>query len=220
MFTATPSVQRPLRYAAALATLAFVSGCAYMPFWGDDQDHSSNASTEQDKRASTLTDAQTQARGGRDRAHASSQVSLGFGDSKGATTATPASSSVAELSQTQTFLGTIACAPTATNCAPVRLVITMHPDGMWRLRAHDAIAKGNPTVAQGCWHQIGSVPNRILLQTENDTILTDLTFSNPNQVRVNVFNYVSPKLETHLSRQPDIDLIPELENQTGPTCRS
>lgn len=212
MFT-TSQVLRPLSYAAALLAISAVAGCAQTPFFGSDQ--------TQDKRASTLSEAQDQARGGRDRAHAGSQVSLGFGGSKSATTATAeAIGGIHELTQAQTFIGTIACGPTNATCVPVRLSVTMHPNGVWRLRANDMDQSRTPTVAQGCWHQIGTNPNRIILQTQNDTVLTDLSFTNPNQVRVNVFNYVTPKLETHLSRQPELDVISELENQTGPSCRS
>lgn len=210
MFTTAPSVLRPLSYAAALLAISLAAGCAQTP----------TANTE--ARATTLSDAQEKARGGRDRAHAGSQVSLGFGGTKPQreTSAPDAiAGGIHELTQAQTFIGTIACGPTNANCIPVRLVITLHPDGVWRLRASGMDQSRTPTVDQGCWHQIGSNPNRILLQTQNDTVLTDLSFTNPNQVRVNVFNYVDPKLETHLSRQPDLDIISELENQTGPTCR-
>lgn len=209
MFTKAKRFLRPLSYTAALIAIALAAGCAQAP------------STESHTRASTLSDAQEKARGGRDRGHAGSQVSLGFGGSKSATPAkdNKAVVGVHELTEPQTFMGTIACGPTNTTCIPVRLVITMHPDGVWRLRASGVDQSKTPTVEQGCWHQIGTNPNRIVLQTQNDTVLTDLSFTGPNQVRVNVFNYVNPKLETHLSRQPDLDIIPELENQTGPTCR-
>lgn len=213
--TATSVLRRPLRYAAALLAISAVSACAQMPFFGSDK------AQGPEQRPSTLTEAQEKARGGRDRGHASSQVSLGFGGTKtGTAPATEAAlGGIHELAQPQTFIGTIACGPTNASCIPVRLVITLHPNGVWRLRASGMDPSRTPTVDQGCWHQIGSHPNRIVLQTQNDTVLTDLSFTNPNQVRVNVFNYVNPKLETHLSRQPDVDSISELENQTGPICR-
>ena len=207
-----------LRYAAALITLSAVVGCAQMPFSGD----------KEETRATSLSDAQTHARGGRDRHHASSQVELGFGGStttnqaKETKTSLPTAAPVAieELAQPQTFIGTIACGPTATACNPVRVVISLHPNGIWRLRAKDMNENRSPIVAQGCWHQIGAQPNRLILQTKNDTVLADLSFNSPDQIRVNVFNYMNPKLETHLSRQPEVDSISELENQTGPVCRS
>ena len=95
----------------------------------------------------------------------------------------------------------------------------MSPDGVWRMRASDTEQNTPAVISQGCWHQIGAVPTRILLQTQNDTVLADLSFVHDQQVRVNVFNYVRPTLETHLSRQPEVDPITELENQTGPICR-
>lgn len=204
---------RPLSYTAVLAAALFATGCAQNP------------TTEDSARASTLTDAQEHARGGRDRGRASSQWAVGFGDKK--TQKTTASTTgdeqlnreVFELTKSQTFLGTLACAPSNTACMPIRLLITMHPDGVWRLRASDTNQAKPPIVDQGCWHQIGSNPNRIILQTQNDTVLGDMSFMNPNQLRINVFNYITPTLETHLSRQPEMDSVTELENQTGPTCR-
>lgn len=204
---------RPLGYVAVLAAALFATGCAQNP------------TTEDSTRASTLTDAQEHARGGRDRGHASSQWALGFGD-KNAKKSAQASASeqkanagVVELANPQTFLGTIACAPSNTSCVPIRLLITMHPNGVWGLRASDTKQTRTPIVDQGCWHQIGTNPNRIILQTQNDTVLGDMSFTNPNQLRINVFNYLTPTLETHLSRQPELDSIIELENQTGPICR-
>lgn len=204
---------RPLSYAAVLAAALFATGCAQNPI------------TEDSARASTLSDAQEQARGGRDRGHASSQWALGFGDKKSKKTAQAAANEenanrdVFELAKPQTFLGTIACAPSNSTCVPIRLLITMHPDGVWRLRASDMGQTKAPIVDQGCWHQIGTNPNRIILQTQNDTVLGDMSFTNPNQLRINVFNYLTPTLETHLSRQPEVDSVAELENQTGPICR-
>lgn len=204
---------RPLSYAAVLAAALFATGCAQTPI------------TEDSARASTLTDAQEHARGGRDRGHASSQWALGFGDKKTQSAAQSEQSEkkdnreVSELAKSQTFLGTIACAPSNTTCVPIRLLITLHPDGVWRLRASDTNQSRAPIVDQGCWHKIGSNPNRIILQTQNDTVLGDMSFTNPNQLRINVFNYLAPTLETHLSRQPELDSVVELENQTGPICR-
>lgn len=204
---------RPLSYAAVLATALLAAGCAQNP------------TNDGGTRASTLTDAQDHARGGRDRGHASSQWALGFGDKKTQSTAQSeqsekkANREVPELVNPQTFLGTIACAPSNANCVPIRLLITLHPDGVWKLRANDTKQSRSPVVDQGCWHKIGSNPNRIILQTQNDTVLGDMSFTNPNQLRINVFNYLTPTLETHLSRQPEVDSVTELENQTGPICR-
>lgn len=204
---------RPLSLCAALVSAAFIAGCAQSPTKPDST-----------ARASTLSDAQEHAQGGRDPNKNPSQWSFGFDNKKPATTTTHpevalASGQVRELLQTRTFLGTVACAATSSNCTPIRLVVTLSPDGVWRMRANDAEQNSAPIVNQGCWHQIGAVPTRILLQTQNDTVLADLSFMHDQQIRINVFNYVRPTLETHLSRQPEIDSISELENQTGPICR-
>lgn len=199
---------RPLTIAALMTAAFFTAGCA-----------SNNPPSESSLRSSTLNDAQEHARGGRDRNHTPSQWAFGFGDKKGANTNGIASGQVRELLETRTFLGTIACPPANDTCEPVRLVTTMSPDGVWRMRAALIGQNDTPAVSQGCWHQIGDNPTRILLQTQNDTVFADLSFMHDQQLRVNVFNYVRPTLETHLSRQPEVDPISELENQIGPECR-
>lgn len=209
MLTKPNRFLRPLRYGAAMITLAFAAGCAQNPV------------TEDMGRSSTLHDAQEQARGGRDRGHAGSQWSLGWGGSKKPVQQNDAAAqmTLSELNAAQTYIGTITCGTSTAVCSPVHVVITLHPNGIWRLRATGMNTASAATVEQGCWHQIGTNPNRIILETQNNTVLTDLSFSSAKQVRVNVFNYMEPTLETHLSRQAELDRIYELENQTGPICR-
>ena len=199
---------RSLPLAAVLGLTLFVAGCAYNP------------QVQEPPRASTLSDAQEQARGGRDRTQARSQLSIGLGQTKPAAAKALAAGQIRELLEARTFLGTVTCSPADSACMPIRLTITMAPNGLWRMRANHADHGGEPVLSQGCWHQTGTNPTRIILQTQNDTVLADLSFLHDQQLRVNRFNYVQPTLETHLSRQPEVDPISELENQTGITCRS
>lgn len=205
-------ITRPLASLSAVLLVGLVAGCAQPP----TQQHSG--------RASTLTDAQEKARGQRDgsKNKGTSQVAIGFGD-KGnmAHTTDLPKGGIREIYEAKTFLGTISCAATQVNCSPIQFTVTLSPSGAWRMRATEAsTATVKAAVAQGCWHQIGTEPTRILLETMQETVLADLSFVHDQQLRVNVFNYVTPTLETHLSRQQDIDGIDELQNQTGPICRS
>lgn len=203
---------RPLSIAATLVAAVLITGCA------------SNEPVEP-PRASSLTDAQDHARGGRDRAKSASQLTIGFGNKNIPAQATEATSNPAalrELAITRTFLGTTSCpVGSGTSCMPLRLNITLSPEGLWRMRATPIQhTDTTPVVSQGCWYQTGSEPSRIILQSSNEAVLADFTFVHDHQLRVNIFNSVRPTLETHLSRQPDVDPISELENQTGPICRS
>lgn len=201
---------RPLYLATALTAAVIAAGCSHKP------------QVQEPQRASSLSDAQEQARGGRDRGQANSQWSFGLGKNKTAESApeqTVPAGQIRELLEARTFLGTIACPPSDSACMPVRLLTTMSPNGVWRMRASAANTNAEPVISQGCWHQTGTNPTRIILQTQNDTVLADLSFVHDHQLRVNIFNYVKPTLETHLSRQPEVDSVSELENQTGPICR-
>ncbi len=203
-------ITRPLACISALLLAGVLVGCAQSPVH------------ENAGRNSTLTDAQEKAQGHRDHPKhmGASQLAIAFGDNRQSAAPALPVGGVRELYEARTFLGTIPCSSTQANCAPIRFTVTFSPNGMWRMRATETPPSSGSAVAQGCWHQIGSDPTRILLQTTQDTTLADLSFIHDQQLRVNVFNYVSPTLETHLSRQQDIDGIDELQNQTGPSCRS
>lgn len=203
-------ITRPLASLSALLLTGVLVGCAQSPL-NDDIG-----------RGSTLSDAQEKAQGQRDRAKhmGSSQLSIPFGQAGVGTSLQLPPGGIRELYEARTFMGTIPCAASQTNCAPIRFTVTFSPNGVWRMRATETAPSTGSAVAQGCWYQIGAQPTRILLETTQNTTLADLSFVHDQQLRVNVFNYVTPTLETHLSRQQDIDGIDELQNQTGPSCRS
>lgn len=203
-------ITRPLASISALLLAGVLVGCAQSPV------------NENVGRNSTLTDAQEKAQGHRDhpRHMGSSQLAIEFGNTRPSAAPALPVGGVRELYEARTFLGTIPCSSAQANCAPIRFTVTFSPNGMWRMRASEMPPSSGSAVAQGCWHQIGSEPTRLVLETSQDTILADLSFVHDQLLRVNVFNYVSPTLETHLSRQQDIDGIDELQNQTGPSCRS
>lgn len=202
---------RPLHILAVLLGIGLIAGCA------------SQSTVAEPPRSSTLTDAQEHARGGRDRTTSASQINLGFGNNKIASEASTANNTtnfLRELAVTRTFLGTTSCPTTATSCMPLRLNITLSPQGIWRMRAIAINTDLAPVSAQGCWYQTGTEPTRIILQNQDHVTVADLSFIHDQQLRINSFNAVRPTLETHLSRQPDVDSISELDNQTGPTCRA
>lgn len=182
-------------------------------------DSGSSASSPE---ASSLSDAKQQARGQRDRhvnRAGSGQIAIGFGDHK--STAVTQAYPLPELQEQHTFLGTIPCALSASQCTALQFTLSLSPNGQWRMRlveSNPKSAEAKQVTSQGCWHQIGSEPSRILLETQRDTHLADLSFSSERRLKVNVFNYVAPTLETYLTRQPEVDPIDELSNQTGPNC--
>ncbi|GAA5084437.1 MULTISPECIES: hypothetical protein [Paenalcaligenes] len=189
-----------------LTTAAVLAGCAQNPVTSSPR--------------GSLTEAQDHARGGRDKAKATSQVNFGLNQPLSQNKADGLTSGqIRELLEPRTFLGTMSCPPADKSCMPVRLVVTMSPEGVWRMRATDITQNVAPVTSEGCWHQIGSNPTRIVLMTQNETVFGDFSFMYDHQLRVNVFNYVRPTLETHLSRQPDIDPIEELPNHVGLNCR-
>lgn len=177
-------------------------------------------------RASSYSDTLDHVRG-RGSIHAPSQLQLGIGD-RGQE---PQDSShdreliesrqVRELLEPRTFLGTIPCPSSDSNCQPVRISVTFAPAGIWRLRAHDATpgASDQEHFAQGCWYRIGIEPTRIALVSASDTIVADLSFQHDRRLKVNSFNQYQPLLETSLTRQRDLDPVEELDDQALPVCQ-
>lgn len=178
---------------------------------------------------STMSDALHQAQG-RNVGAAPAQLQLGFGgqDQKaekagkqGASEAAaekpqPAPALPPALAETRTYLGTIAC-PAGNGCAPLRMTLTLAPDGQWRARSQPL---GNQQAAKamlGCWYLVGTDPVRIVLQTGKQPQAT-LEFLQSNVLRITRLNGQAPLLESRLTRQPDIDAIQELSDHPAQPC--
>lgn len=194
-----------------LALCALLAGCASQ----------STPSSYKSSRSDTENDAQNSARAQNN--HAASQLQFGFGKDAVAEPRTAdqqliESRQVRELIEPRTFLGTISCSPTDEHCVPLRTTLTTAPSGVWRMRI-EAADRSAPTHATGgCWYQVGSHPNRIILQLGNEATLAELSFVNNNQMKVHAFNQQRPTLETLLSRQADLDPISEMDDRAAPQC--
>ncbi|MBX6965071.1 hypothetical protein AB6N01_10960 [Alcaligenes nematophilus] len=177
-------------------------------------------------RDSTQKDALRQAQGSGN-ARAPSQINLGFGNQEGLHAITPARAeqpaaqadrSVPELAEPKTFLGTLSCPPQSGACEPYKISVTLAPAGQWRMRA-TPVGAGQEHHKSGCWVPIGTQPTRIALLAENDSTLADLSFVNNNVLRINTFNQQRPTLESHMTRQADLDPVNELDGKATPACR-
>ena len=178
-------------------------------------------------RASSYSDTLDHVRG-RGSIHAPAQIQLGMGERSDEQSGGSShdrelieSRQVRELLEPRSFLGTIPCPSSDSNCQPVRISLTFAPAGQWRLRAQSAApnTSGKEYFAQGCWYRIGAEPTRIALVSASNTIVADLSFQHDRRLQVNSFNQYQPLLETSLTRQRDLDPIEELDDQELPVCQ-
>lgn len=219
---------RALRLASGCLAMALLAACA------SDYD----TSRYHTSRENTQADAHRQAQGKRG-ALAPSQLQFGFGESerKRADQAEPAADSQAQgealpteesgavppkpLRQPQTFLGTMPCLTADRDCPASRVTLTFAPEGEWRARS---VMLGHssqqPLVQQGCWEVVHREPLRVILRTVNDNSRAAFDFINDGLLRLHRFNDVSPRLDYHLTRQPDLDPIDELANEPALNCRA
>src|SRR5690625_957601 len=205
-----------LGLALAFCAALVLSGCAQSP----------TKSSSEPARARSYSDTLDHVRG-RGSLHAPSQLQIGMGQkdspqhSESQDRALIESRQVRELLEPQTFLGTIPCPLSDPSCQPVRVSITFAPAGVWRLRAQNASATADQSehFSQGCWYRIGTDPTRIALISTRDTVVGDFSFVHDRQLRIKSFNQYHALLETHLTRQRDIDAISALDEQPAPVCR-
>ena len=194
--------------------------------------------------ASSATDAQAQAEG----AYATqavrppSQIQIGLNASApaqqqaGTSNATnPATASASSSSATsgatdtlraelipepQTFAGTLPCFHPEMKCVAQRVTITISPNGRWRARAA-YLGQNNKTsqlADQGCWRATAQAVPRIVLLNGQGNVRAELAMTSTNVLRLISINGDLPNLTYTLTRQPDLDPINELNNQTSPNC--
>ncbi|MGB5806073.1 hypothetical protein [Castellaniella sp.] len=190
-------------------------------------------------RGDTVSDARHRAQGDAGTV-APAQLQFGFGadsqkkpasDSSAAQPAGPGTSDAAgqaahpasmgkqipqELTETRTYLGTIACPAGQQACPPRRMTLTLAPDGQWRARSTplDGTAA---TTSVGCWNLISTAPTGIVLQT-GDQARATLEFIQSNVLRLTRLDGRAPLLESRLTRQADIDPIQELAGKPAQAC--
>ncbi|MBZ1350380.1 hypothetical protein KZZ10_06945 [Alcaligenaceae bacterium LF4-65] len=223
-----------LRSAAILVSTLLLSACAQM-----QQPGYYNLPA-----ASSATDALAQAEGAyaTQAVRAPSQIQFGLNQSAPAqqqaganqTTTAPAPVAAANAStaaptdtlrselipEPQTFAGTLPCFHPEMKCVAQRVTISMSPNGRWRARAA-YLGQDNKTsqlADQGCWRATAQAVPRIVLLNSQGNARAELAMTSTNVLRLISINGDSPNLTYTLTRQPDLDPIKELNNQSSPNC--
>lgn len=196
-------------------------------------------------RGSTMSDALHRAQGDAGTV-APSQLQLGFGSQQAApaaaagapTSASPAAGAQPEttsaqgaagsqaarvrgdtpkiLTETKTYLGTIACTD-GGQCPASRMTLTLAPDGQWRARQTPVDGSSPARVSLGCWFLTGTDPVRIVLQI-GEQPYASLEFTQSNVLQVVRMNGQPPLLASRLTRQADLDPIDELSTRPAQAC--
>lgn len=194
--------------------------------------------------ASSATDAQAQAEGAYAtqavrppsqiqiglNASAPAQQQAGTSNATNPATASASSSSAASgvtdtlraelIPEPQTFAGTLPCFHPEMKCVAQRVTITISPNGRWRARAA-YLGQNNKTsqlADQGCWRATAQAVPRIVLLNGQGNVRAELAMTSTNVLRLISINGDLPNLTYTLTRQPDLDPINELNNQTSPNC--
>ncbi len=124
------------------------------------------------------------------------------------------------IPEPQTFAGTLPCFHPEMKCVAQRVTITMAPNGRWRARAA-YLGQNNKTsqlADQGCWRATAQAVPRIVLLNGQGNVRAELAMTSTNVLRLISINGDMPNLTYTLTRQPDLDPINELNNQTSPSC--
>jgi len=124
------------------------------------------------------------------------------------------------IPEPQTFAGTLPCFHPEMKCVAQRVTITMAPNGRWRARAA-YLGQNNKTsqlADQGCWRATAQAVPRIVLLNGQGNVRAELAMTSTNVLRLISINGDMPNLTYTLTRQPDLDPISELNNQTSPNC--
>lgn len=138
-----------------------------------------------------------------------------------ATAAAPPDTVRSELiPEPQTFAGTLPCFHPEMKCVAQRVTVTISPNGRWRARAA-YLGQNNKTsqlADQGCWRATAQAVPRIVLLNAESNVRAELAMTSTNVLRLISINGDLPNLTYTLTRQPDLDPINELNNQTSPNC--
>jgi hypothetical protein len=155
---------------------------------------------------------------------AAQNVAIGAGDNATAAPGASAYHSAAArfAPHAQTYLGTLPCLTPDVNCAPIRMTLTLAPNGRWRARSETLATGPNALAApavleQGCWDAIEIRPVRVLLTDGLGTTRADFVVQD-NALRVRSMNGQAPNLGYFMTRQPDLDPISELDGSKPPSC--
>lgn len=123
--------------------------------------------------------------------------------------------------QAQTYMGTLPCFAPGLNCDVQRITLTLAPNGRWRGRSATLDTEPQTTksyVEQGCWDATDERPSRVRLMDISGNLRAEFVVTAHNVLRVRSVGGHSATLNYTLTRQPDLDAIDELSQQTIPNC--
>lgn len=195
---------------AAIGSLLVLGACAQQ----------SDPNYYEISRGSTQTDARHRAQGN-ETTVAASQLQIGFGNKKQQTESKSAAHNSVQqslpnnLADTRTYLGTVSCINKSA-CSVQRMTLTLAPDGQWRARNADLNGKINDTQL-GCWVITNDDPIRLNLKA-NDHVYATMEFTQSNVLKMVRLNGQQPLLQSHLTRQADVDPIAELAGKPAENC--
>ncbi len=125
------------------------------------------------------------------------------------------------MPEPQTFSGTLPCFHPEMKCSAQRITLSLAPNGRWRARAaylDQNSQNGSVQLDQGCWRgALMSPPRVILLNVQGDT-RAEMALTSSNNLRLISLNGENPNLTYTLTRQPDLDVISELDKKPAPNC--
>ena len=125
----------------------------------------------------------------------------------------------------QTYHGTLPCFHEGMQCTSQNITLTLAPNGEWRLRAEYTnsqsaqSASGQPFTAQGCWRLIPMTPPNLVILGAAGNVRAEMLFMGRNTLQVKTIDGESPNLTYTLTRQPDLDPIPEMDAAAPLDCR-
>jgi hypothetical protein len=125
------------------------------------------------------------------------------------------------IPEPQTFSGTLPCFHSEMGCSAQRITLSLAPNGRWRARAAylDQNSQNGPVqVEQGCWRVAPMSPPRVLLFNAQGDVRTELSMISGNTLKLISNNGDIPNLTYTLARQPDLDVISELDKKPAPNC--
>lgn len=136
---------------------------------------------------------------------------------------TGSSSSIQEslMPEPQTFSGTLPCFHPEMKCSAQRITLSLAPNGRWRARAaylDQNSQNGSVQLDQGCWRGVLMNPARVILLNAQGDTRAELAMAGGNSLRLISLNGQNPNLTYTLTRQPDLDVISELDKKPAPNC--
>lgn len=125
------------------------------------------------------------------------------------------------MPEPQTFSGTLPCFHPEMKCSAQRITLSLAPNGRWRARAaylDQNSQNGSVELDQGCWRGVLMNPARVILLNLQGDTRAEMAMVGGNSLRLISLNGQNPNLTYTLTRQPDLDVISELDKKPAPNC--